>query len=249
MRKTVFILALLLSVFTVKAAAQFEGKITYTFYETNDNGDRQDEDAFTAFITPQRILLQGEDAFDVGSLFMTDGLLIRLDKKDFVFFTDKNKAMSISKSGITSFINMFSDIHSKQNDTDEIEKDFTFTQTNETKTIGSYNATKFIFQSKEDDDKAAIWMTRDIDINWGMLAEPWGDSVAFLTQKNLPSGLILQEGWLPLQGTFYKDGETEGEFSAQVEPKDIKKEKVHLAPDVTVTSLSEYLFQHMRDQQ
>lgn len=249
MRKTIFILTLLFSAFTVNnAVAQFEGKITYNLYETDDNGDREDEDSFITYITPQRILLEGDESFKVGSAFKSDGLLIRLDKKDFVFFMDENTAMSISKAGITSFINMFGGADSASDEVNDMEKDFTFTNTGEKETIDGYTATKFVFESEEENDKGVVWMTQDVSINWGMLAEPWGDSIAFLTSKDMPTNLVLQEGWLPVKGTFYDDGEISGGFTVHIEPVKIKKEMVNLASSVTVTSLSEYLFQQMRQQ-
>lgn len=251
MRKTIFILALLLSAFTINAVAQFEGKIIYTIYDNDDDGDN--EDSFTTYITPQRILVQGDESFDVKGMMKTDGMLIRLDKKDFVFFTSDNEAMSISKAGITSFINMFGELGKSQKDTqddiDDIKKNYTFENTGETQTIEGYTATKFVYENKTENQKGTIWMTREIDINWGMLAEPWGDSVAFLTSEDMPSNVILQEGWLPLKGTFYKDGEVDGEFKATVNEMDIADSKVNIATGVTLTSLSEYLFQHMRQQQ
>ncbi len=250
MKKITCLLALFLAASVGNSFAQFEGKITYSLYEMNDSGDREEEEHLTAFITPERILLQTEESMSMAGSFETQGLLIRLDKKDFVFLTGNKTAMSITKAGINSMMNMFGAMGKGQQKAESVEKDFTFSNTGETETIGGYSASKFVFQTEgEENQKAVIWMTRDININWGMLAEPWGDSISFLTSEALPTDLVFQEGWLPLRATFYEDGQISGGMSAQVKTTDLAQSMVQLPPDVQVRSLSEYLFQRMRQQQ
>ncbi len=252
MKKTICFLTLLLTVGSVNVFAQFQGKITYNLYEVNDNGQRAEEENFVAFFTPQRIFIQGEEAVGMPGSIKAEGLLIRLDKKDFVFLTDDNTAFSITKAGITSFMNMFGGMAQKgQQEQDESsQRSFTFKKTGKTKTINGYNVHKFIAKDKsEKNKKGIIWMTQDVNINWGMLSQPWGDSMEFLTEDELPTELILQEGWIPLKATFYEDGNVEGGFSAMVEETDLAQKKVQLPSDIKVKNLSQYLFQMMRQQQ
>ncbi len=251
MKKFACLLTLLLTVFAANLQAQFEGKIIYTFYEMNDSGERDEEEYFTAYITPQRILIQSEESFSMAGSFKTEGLLIRLDKKDFVFLTGDTSAMKITKAGITSFMNMFGEMAKMEHEMEEdMKKDFTFKNTGEIETFGGYSAKKFVYKSNDEENgKAVIWMTQDININWGMLAEPWGDSVQFMTSGNWPTNSIFQKGYLPLRGTYYEDGKVAGGFSAVVKRTDLAQSMVQIAPEVTVKSLSEYLFQMMRQQQ
>ncbi len=249
MKKITCLLALFLTVFAANSFAQFEGEITYTLYEINDSGDREEEESFTAYITPQRILIQGEEAVNMAGHFKTGGLLIRLDKKDFVFLTGDTTAMKITKSGITSFMNMFGAMDDMKNESEETG-DYTFKKTGETDDFGGYTAQKFIYKSNNgENNKVVIWMTRDININWGMLAEPWGNSMSFMTDKDLPFKLIKEEGYLPIRATFYEDGEISGGLSAAVKETDVAQSVVQIPPEVTVTSLSQYMFQMMRQNQ
>lgn len=248
MKKIFLLPALFIFAFTTNSFAQFEGKITYTLQE-KDNSGEQGQEQFTTYFTPNRIFIESDEAMKMAGSFKTEGLLIRLDKNDFVFLTGDKTAMSISKAGITSFMNMFSEMN-KQDESDvanEIEKDYMFKQTGETKNINGYKAYKFVLKSKDEENKKGIiWMTKQIDINWGMLAEPWGDSVNFLTSKDLPTGYIFQKGWLPLKGTFYEEGEVSGQMTAKVEETDVSQSMVQLSSDMQVKNLSEYLFKMMR---
>ncbi len=250
MKKLTCLLALFLMIFAANSYAQFEGKISYILYELDDSGEKEEE-KFTLFITPQRILVQSDEAFGMPGSFKTQGLLIRLDKKDFVFLTGDKTAMSITKSGITSMMNMFGAM--AEQGQEEIEEDinsnFTFNNTGETDTFAGYDVEKFVFKPNDRNEKVVLWMTNDINIHWGMLAEPWGESLSFMTDENVPKELVFQENYLPLRATFYEDGQIKGGMTAEIETTDIAREMVQISPDVQVRSLSEYMFQMMRQQQ
>lgn len=248
MKKILLLPALFVLVFASNSFAQFEGKITYTFQEADEEGE-QDKEQFTAWFTPDRILLQADEAMSMAGSFKTEGLLIRLDKKDFVFMTGDKTAMAISKAGITSFMNMFGEMSEQGREPEEeTQTDFSFEKTGDTKTINGYEAHKFVFKGNEN-EKGIIWMTSEIDINWGMLAEPWGDSVSFLTDESLPTEYIFEKGWLPLKATFYEGGQVSGRMTATVKEMNVAESMVSLAADVQVKNLSEYMFQIMRQQQ
>lgn len=244
MKKTISLFAIIFTVCSINAYAQFEGKIAYKVYEM-DNGSQQQKENFTAFITPQRILFQGSESMEVPGNIETQGLLVRLDKKDFVLFTSSNSALSITKSEVTSFMNMFG--QKSSGTSSKIKKSVNIEQTGETKTIGGYQAQKFVITDpNEKNKKAVLWMTQEVDINWGMIADPWGNSMQFMTDDDFPTKLIFKEGWLPLQGEFYEKGQVEGGLTAKVQAVNVDKSRVHLSPDVTVKSLGQYLFNSMR---
>lgn len=254
MKKIFFLPALFVLLFSTNSFAQFEGKISYTFQEIGENSEK-DKEKFSIYFTPDRILLQPDEAMNMAGSFKTGGLLIRLDKKDFVFMTGDKTAMTISKAGITSFMNMFGEMAAETKkgaggSEEDIKANFTFEKTEETKTINGYEAHKFVFKSKgEESGKGIIWMTSEININWGMLAEPWGDSVSFLTNRDLPTKYIFEKGWVPLKAAFYEGGQVSGRMTTVVKETDIPKSMVRLSSDIQVRSLSEYMFQMMRQQQ
>lgn len=227
------------------AFAQFEGKVSFSSYEVSANGDQKNNDNFTMYVTADRILLQGDNSYDFIGNIKTEGVLIRLDFKDFVFLTGDEKALQISKSDITSMMNMFG------NDTESVEDTkVNYQKTGETQTINGYVCEKFIFEEEDERDSyAAVWMTRDLNINWGMLAEPWGEQVDGIMNETLPTGLIFREGYFPMKIEAYESGTlrmvTETE---EISESSVAKAMVQIPSGVSVLSFQDYLFQRLSEQ-
>jgi len=229
------------------AFGQFEGKIVYNAYDVKTDGSHSDESTFTLYVTPQRIMLEGENTYKMAGSFNTEGVLIRMEEKDFIFFTGKQQAMKITKAGLTSFMNMFGAKQKQQ----ASENSVTYKKTDETKEIGGYTAQKFVFTNAKDaDESSIIWMTQDLDINWGMLAEPWGNSASNLIgDSDFPTDLILKEGYFPLRIESYENETLEAVAEAQVTATDVESSKVQIPDGLKVVNLQNFLFEQLRQQQ
>lgn len=250
MKKATYYLSAMLmaACFTQPAVAQFEGEITYNSYDYT-GGDDTKGDMFKLYITPERILLQGEKKYDFMESLKTEGVLVRLDSQDFVFLTGGNEALKIAKTDITSLMNMF---NNGSSDGEALTGDYDIQQnkTNETQTIKGYQSEKFIFRDENDPDNnySEVWMTKEIDVNWGMLADPWGEGKNALISDDFPVDLVLKENYFPLKLKAYKDGE----LTSALEATDIKKSPVDPAltevpSNVQVLSMQEYLFRKMNN--
>ncbi len=243
-QSSLFFTLLILFLSTEYAQAQFEGKVVYNNYELK-SGEKVNGDRFTMFVTEDRILLQGDNSYDFMGNIKTEGVLIRLDFEDFVFLTGKDKALKISKTDITSMMNMFGGDSKKDRDTD-----ISYEKTGEAETINGYATEKFIFTDRENQaNYFAVWMTRDLKFNWGMLAEPWGDDVESMIHGDFPISLIFEEGYFPLRMESYQSGElmtvTEAE---EINESSIAKAMVQIPSGVSVLSLQNYLFQQLSEQ-
>lgn len=243
--KKLSVLFLLLFCFSLSQGfAQFEGKIVFNNYDIESGSREKGDDSFTMYITPDRMLVQGENSYNVQGNFKTEGLLIRHKERDFVFLTGDKTAMKITKEGITSFMNMFGD--DTDQDVKKAESDFNYTRTGESKNISGYNAEKFVFTSDDSDDKVEVWMTKGLDINWGILAEPWGDNLQFITSDELPFNLIFEEGYFPVAWHQYEDGELTESIEAEISSSPVASSVVEIASDIKVVSLQDYIFEQMR---
>jgi len=252
MKKVIYYLLplFMLAFFVQPVYAQFEGKITFNEYDYSAKGSKQKQDQFTMYITPDRILLQGDKDYKVMGSIRTEGILVRLDFKDFVFLTGDSKVLKISKSDINSMMNMFGDDNSSSQSnagTDKIDYD----KTGETKTIQGYKCEKFVFHDKDHETKkTVVWMTKGIDVNWGMLAEPWGNNVDNMITGDFPTDLIFKEKYFPLKADSYEDDELASTIEAsEVKKSSIARAMVQVPSGVKVLSFQDYLFQKMSDQQ
>lgn len=247
MKKATYYLSAMLmaACFTQPAAAQFEGEITYNTYDYTDGSEARG-DVFKLYITPERILLQGEKKYDFMESLKTEGVLVRLDSQDFVFLTGKNEALKIAKTDITSLMNMFGNNNGEALDE---EYDIHENRTGETQTIKGYQCEKFIFRDEGDsaNNYSEVWMTKEIDVNWGMLAEPWGDNnTNALLSDDLPMDLMFEENYFPIKLESYKDGELASALEAtEIQKTSVDPAMVQVPSGIKVMTMQEYLFQKM----
>lgn len=250
MKKATYYLSAMLmaACFTQPASAQFEGEITYNSYDYTAGGEEKG-DEFTLYITPERILLKGEKKYDFMESLKTEGVLVRLDSQDFVFLTGGNEVLKIAKTDITSLMNMFNNGNRTR---EALEEDYNIQQdrTGETQTIQGYQSEQFIFRDKADPDNnySVVWMTKEIDVNWGMLAEPWGDNADALLSDDFPMDLIFKENYFPLKLEAYKNGDLTSALEAKdVNTSPIAPETVEVPSGIKVLSMQEYLFREMNN--
>ncbi len=249
MKKASYLFSAMLMVacFTQPVSAQFEGQITYESYEY-EGEQKQKNDEFALSITPDRILLQGEKQYNFMDAIETEGVLVRLDFEDFVFLTGEDNVLRISKTDITSFMNMVSD----EGDAKEMEEDtedINYERSGESQTIQGYNCEKFIFRDdSEGDEYMAVWMTKDINVNWGMLAEPWsGNAKAII--ENFPMKLIFEENYFPVRVESYDGNELESVLEAsEINESPIARAMVNIPSGVQVLGLWDFLSRKANEQ-
>ncbi|WP_138430580.1 DUF4412 domain-containing protein [Fodinibius saliphilus] len=250
MKKASYLLSAMLMVACLSqpVSAQFEGQITYTSYEYA-GAEQEEKDEFNLFITPDRILLQGENKYEFMGSLKTEGVLVRLDFEDFVFLTGDDKVLKISKSDITSMMKMFDNGGNTQEKVKDKSEDVSYERTGETKTIKGYKSEKFVFRDEtEKDEHMEVWMTKDINVNWGMLAEPWNGSAQTMID-NFPMSIIFQEKYFPIRVESFDGGQKESLLEASnINESSVARAMVKVPSGVQVLSLQDYLFQKMSEQ-
>ncbi|WP_440999614.1 DUF4412 domain-containing protein [Fodinibius sp. SL11] len=230
------------------ASAQFEGKITFDNYNYSSEGVEQKDDNFTLYVTSERILLQGEKKYDFMESIQTEGVLVRLDFEDFVFLTGSNEALKISKTDITSMMNMFGNGQSANKAADKADN-IDYERTGESATIHGYQADKFIFRDDDEpNEHTEVWMTNELDVNWGMLAESWTGSAKTII-SSLPTNLVFNEKYFPLKVEVFENDQLVSKLEAtEVNTSTIAKAMVQVPSGVKVLSFQDYLFQKMSRQ-
>lgn len=251
MKKLSLIAILVLGFSFGNAMAQFEGTIEFTGYEVTNGEKQQQDDAFTLFITPESMLLQGKEGYKVGGKIQTEGILIRHNEKDFVILTGENRAMRITKDGITSMMNMFGGDaqNDVQKEMEEASSNLNIEATGESMSIDGYTAEKFIITDKEETGKQGVaWMTKGLDINWGILAEPWGNSMGGVDINNFPRELIFDDGYFPVKWEQYEDGALTSSWEAKITKTNLARSKVQIPSDVKVMNWQQFLFESAQNQ-
>jgi hypothetical protein len=238
---------LFVTLFSSAAYAQFEGQITMNLY-SEDNGQVEVSE-LNLFATSTRILIKGEENINVMGRVSAGGLLIRNDMKDFIIMTEEDKALQATKAGIESLVEMMFSWAGESEDESGPEVEYTFSDRK--KTVNGYETTEMIVKDGEDPNKhLSIWLTPGIDINWGMLAEPW---------KGMPKSMDREVNGVP-QDVFFKSKNfpmmveaVEGSSRTTVmEVKNVNKSSVAKAmvevpSGMTLISLQEFIFNMMME--
>lgn len=226
------------------AYAQFEGQISMKLY-SNDEAGNSDVSEINLYATSDRIILKGEDALSLSDGVDASGLLVRNDKNDFVILMGENKALQFTKQeleGAFRMIGMMSNGDSKSGNP-EIDDKTDYRYTNRTRTINGYESTELLVESTENSNSLSIWLTAGIDINWGMLAEPWLNVPVSMKESADRVTQEFRSKTFPMLIEVNEDDETKTILEVtNVNRSSIAKAMVEIPAGVTLVGLNEMLF-------
>lgn len=233
------------------AQAQFEGQISMDLY-SYDN-DQMDTSELNLFVTGNRIMLKGEESFDLMDQMSTDGLLIRNDMKDFIVMTGNNKALQVTKVEIEGLVNMFSNWGGNDpqgSSSKEVNTDYSFSD--RTQTILGYEAAEMIVKDMDKPGKyLSIWLTPDIKINWGMLGEKWKNMPDNIDKEinGMSQQIIFKDRNFPLKIEAVEGNKRTLIMEAKmVNESSIAKAMVEVPSGTVLMSFRDYIFQKMMEQ-
>ncbi|MFD2532647.1 hypothetical protein [Gracilimonas halophila] len=244
-------LILFCSVFSISAFAQFEGQISMNLY-SEENGVTEVSE-LNLYATSDRIMIKGEEDFDLMSQMSTDGLLIRNDRKDFVIMTGNNQALQVTKEEIEGLVDMMAGWSENGNGSDDKPKrKTTYSFSDRTQNIIGFDAAELIVEDAENPNKhLSIWLTNDIDVNWGMLGERWNKLPADIDAEvnGMAQEIIFKGKNFPLKIEAVENGKRVTLMDvSNVNRSSIAKGMVEVPSGVTLMSFKDFVFQMMMQQ-
>ena len=228
------------------AQAQFEGQITMNLYGEKDGAEKVSK--LNMYVTSNRIFLKGEDEMNFGDSFNSGGMLIRNDKKDFVVLMENNDALQVTKSEIEGLFKMFLSWGGDSSKGSTNKKDAGYEYTGKVKDIKGYESHELLIKSSEKDETISVWLTPNIDINWGMLAEPWknlsGDADKVVNRISREA--IFSNDNFPMLIEVHGEKGTEKVMEVQnINKSNIAKAMVQIPAGVNLIGVSELMFKMM----
>ncbi len=225
------------------AFAQFEGQVIMKLY-SEENGVPQTSE-MNLYATANRIILKGDQAVSFSDDFDASGLLIRNDKKDFVVLMGENKGLQFTKEELEGFFQM-AGMMGDNNGSADIDSDTDFRYTNRIRTILGYECTELLIENDENNNSVSVWLTSGIDINWGMLAEPWKNVPESMKQSSSRLTQEFKSKNFPMLVEVNEKGETETVFEVtNVNKSSIAKAMVEIPSGVNLIGLQELIFSMM----
>lgn len=226
------------------ANAQFEGQITIKAYG-DENGVPTTSEV-NLYSTSSRIILKGDNAMSVTDGFDASGLLIRNDKKDFVVMMGGNKALQFTKAELEGFFQMAGMMGGDSNDKTEISSSTDFNYTGRTQKILGYETTELLIEDDENESSLSIWLTSGIDINWGMLAEPWNNVPENFRESTSRVTQEFKSQNFPMLIEVHEKGETKTIMEvSNVNESNIAKAMVEIPAGVNLIGLQEFILSMM----
>lgn len=243
-------LFLIMNVCSTEVFAQFEGQISMNVY-SEDNG-KTEVSELNLYATATRIMIKGEEDFNLMDQMSTDGLLIRNDMKDFVIMTGANKALQVSKAEIEGLVEMLASWGDDSTDTDPNAIKTKHSFSDESQELLGYEAVELIIQDAENPDKhLSIWLTPEIDVNWGMLAEKWNNMPKGMDGEinGMSQEIIFKGKNFPMMIEAVDKGERTTLMKVtNVNKSSIAKAMVEVPSGTTLMSFQDFMFQKMMEQ-
>lgn len=242
--------ALLFSMMASSVYAQFEGQITLNIY-SNDNGQVETNE-LNLYATADRIMINGEDQFDIMDNVTTDGLLIRNDQKDFILMTGENEALQVSKVEIEGMVEMLASWSGESESSSSNSPKTKYSFSDRTKTILGFEAAEMIVQDAENPEKhLSVWLTPDIKVNWGMLGERWNNMPESIDREinGVAKEVIFTGQNFPLMIEAV-EGESRSTIMevSSVNESSVAKAMVEIPSGVSLMSFKDYVFRMMMEQ-
>ncbi|MEL0010378.1 MAG: DUF4412 domain-containing protein [Bacteroidota bacterium] len=247
-----FVLLLVISISNQRVHAQFNGVIDMHLYSINDQ-EVTDTSLVQMFVTNDRILIKGaEDQRLKSGSYEASGLLIRQDQKDFVLMMGKNQALQLTKSEIEGFFSMISTVFGiEQPSAAEMEESKTKIEvTGRVDMIKGYTSKEIRITEADDDGYLSVWTTSKLDMNWGLLAEPWLNSPEWLRDATDRLTLEFQTNSIPVLITWTtNDGNTTTIYELmRAEKSAIVKAMVELPSNYQLLGFSDWIMLQMMQQ-
>lgn len=243
----VFLMGML---FTTSAYAQFEGQISMNLFSENDG--QREVSTLNLFATADRIMVKGEEDINVMEGINSDGFLIRNDLKDFVIMTGGGQALQITKAEIEGMVEMLSSWSGEAADVNPAAPQTNYNFSDRTQTMLGLETAEMIIKDKDDPNKhLSVWLTPNIDINWGMLAEKWNNMPKEIDRElnGVSQDIIFQGKNFPLMIEAVNGEERTLLMKVtNVNRSSIAKAMVEVPSGTTLMSFKDYMFKMMMEQ-
>ncbi|MDI6400887.1 hypothetical protein QLX67_02680 [Balneolaceae bacterium ANBcel3] len=226
MTRTIFLLLFFvafmkpLSASEMSFSEEFQGEMTLTRFFSDAPGQNI---KVSVYVHPDFLMFQNPDGAVMSLMgnHRAHTVIVRNQRNDIVFLTSDNKALVMRKQEVQQMIQMMENIAQAHGQSLKSGPSYQFTQKEEEKHINGWHARKWGATSRETSGEWHLWVTRDLNMPWGMLSEDWLTRYSFISE--LPISQWLNENKIPLQGELMSDGKMVEGFSIE----SISEEAIH----------------------
>jgi len=250
-RKFTLMTLFVCTTFSGAVQAQFNGVLDIQLYSKSEAGTT-DTSLVNMYVTPERILMQGADEESIRSgNYEASGLLIRQDQRDFVLMMGENQALQLTKAEIEGFFSMISAVFNINEPTPEelAESKSSVVVTGRVKNINGYPSKEIRISDADGNGYASIWTTTKLDMDWGLLKEPWLNSPEWLREATDRLTIEFQSKSVPVLMTWTSEEESYTFYELiRAQESAVAKAMVELPSNYQVLGFSDWIMLQMMQQ-
>ncbi len=226
----------------------FEGNIVLSRYTVSTDGTKDLASRTSMTVHPGYMLLQQAEggAVDLFGDIRAEGVLVRQQREQFVFFTTDKKAVYLNKQELQQMITMLEAMQGGNSSLPSQPPEVTLEQTDERKTIRGYPARKWLVKAEDSLAEWHIWVTGELFIPWGMLAESWLIRQTFFS--GLPAKEWVENNRLPIRAELWNAGIlAEVVAFEEIAEQSIPVSEFQIPDDYEQINFQQLLFNRMRN--
>lgn len=191
------------------AWAQFEGSMELNRYQISpETGQEVHSNRYEVKLNADRMLFRSTspgESVDIGGVAHGDRVLVRLDREDFILLDGREQGVAIRKQEVESLMDMLENMGGAGEDPaaqmQDGAVDLDMKRTGQRRSINGFQAQEWVLDDPDSENRYHVWLTGELDIHWGMLAEPWFGRLQLM--DGVPFGRWIREGRTPVLVEHY----------------------------------------------
>lgn len=229
------------------AFAQFEGEIKFRVF----NPDQQSEETvqMDMTFTKNRIFINSNTSTSVMAGLEAQGVLVRHDLQDFVVVTSQQEALKVAKSDLENLVNLMNRMQGREgtNVSQPFPWEDRLVETGEQRDILGYNAHLFLLKGNKEGEYASIWLSDEITVDWGLLADAWYAIGSKQLDQEVPIEIVMNNRSFPLLIEAYENNQLVFKAeSVSIDEDTFDRSKTRLSPDLKVIGLTDLMMNMFR---
>lgn len=245
--RALYCFAFILVLFHSVAFAQFEGEISFEI--TNPNQQSNQEVLMDMTFTQNRIFVNSNVSMNVMAGLRAQGVLVRHDEQDFVVITDREEGLQVAKSDLESLVNLMNQMKGREQpqSTKPFPWEERLIETGEVRTIHGYSAQQFILKGERVNEYVSVWLTDEINVDWGLLEDAWYAIGSKQLDQEVPIEIVMNNQSFPLLvESFVNEQVVLRAESVSVDEDSFDKTKTILSPELKLIGLTDLMMNMFR---
>lgn len=252
MCKAIGMLSILLALVVMQdlqaqAQSEFTGSFVIQARQFDGQGNATGSRDIPMAVSPHRIKVMGINRLDPTAVTRNLGandMLIRLDREDFIFQTSDTEAVVVKKQELQLMMNMLNPNAARPNQA-QSSSNTSIRETNETATVNGYRTRKVIVTDADRNVEHHAWVTRDININMGMLAESWMNVLPI--GEITPFTHIVDDMGTPVRIETRRNDQVIGQVDIKDVNTNMDRSVLEVPGGVKLVTLQEMMLNRMRN--